>query len=338
MRDLDHGFTFLALACNHEKYIIEHLESIKYLVECYGSSINCKLIINDDYSKDRTIELIDGWLSQNLSLFHTVVKLYNKNNLGTCTSLINMLSHVDTAYLKLTACDDVYSFENIFECMILEDEISILSGYPLALVDSELSVNKKDIYNIVASDILYGNRPLIDRFKFLSNNNAPNIIYNSKYLTDERVLNFLKSFDVIEDWPIQTAIAENFPSTKFKQVDKIFVYYRRTLGSVYLVANNRFYKDKSKVYGYLIDNENSFLMKTLLKSRFMCFKFGNAYLNKALNLGFYVYFSMFIFNVFNIVKKNKSIDLNFINHDMHYRLIKERSNMYLSTTIIKDFM
>ena len=115
MRDLDHGFTFLALACNHEKYIIEHLESIKYLVECYGSSINCKLIINDDYSKDRTIELIDGWLSQNLSLFHTVVKLYNKNNLGTCTSLINMLSHVDTAYLKLTACDDVYSFENIFE-------------------------------------------------------------------------------------------------------------------------------------------------------------------------------------------------------------------------------
>ena len=47
MKNLGDGFTFLALAYNHEKYIIEHLESIKYLVEKYGSGINCKIIIND---------------------------------------------------------------------------------------------------------------------------------------------------------------------------------------------------------------------------------------------------------------------------------------------------
>jgi glycosyltransferase involved in cell wall biosynthesis len=328
MKNLGDGFTFLALAYNHEKYIIEHLESIKYLVEKYGSGINCKIIINDDCSNDRTIELIDRWLGQNSNLFHTVVKLYNKNNLGTCASLINMLSHVDTAHLKLTACDDIYSFENIFECMALEDNVSILSGYPLALVDGELFLNRSDIYNMIASDIIYGKKPLIDRFKFLSNNNAPNIIYNYKYLIDKRVLRFLKRFDVIEDWPIQIAIAENFPSTKYKQVGKVFVYYRRTSGSTYLVARDRFYEDKIKAYNYLIDNENNFFMKTLLKNRLACFKLNNFYLNKILNFSFYVYLFSFFSNILKILEKNESIDFNFESHRAHYRLIKRRSFLF----------
>jgi len=325
MVNLEGGFSFLALAYNHEKYIIEHLESIKYLVESYGSGINCKLIINDDCSKDKTVELIDKWLNQNPNLFHTVVKLYNKNNFGTCASVINMLAHVDTPYLKLTACDDVYSFENIFEYMVLEDETAIMSGYPLTLIDSELSMSKRDLYSILASDVIYRNRPLIDRLKSLSNNNAPNIFYNCKYLTDERVLKFINNFDVVEDWPIQISIAENFPSTKYKQLDKVFVYYRRTLGSTYLVAGNRFYEDKRKVYEYLINNENHFLMKILLKSRFFCFKLGNVYFNKILNIGFYLYFSMVIFNILNIFKKNKNLKLNIAKHVAHYRLIRARS-------------
>ena len=322
------SFTFLALAYNHEKYIIEHLESIKFLVESYGSSINCKLIINDDCSKDRTVELIDEWLNLNPCLFHAVVKLYNKDNLGTCGSVINMLAHVDTPYLKLTACDDVYSFENIFEYMVLEDGVAILSGYPLELIGGELSQNKKDIYSIVTSDVIYSEYPLIYRFKCLSNNNAPNILYNHKYLTDERVLSFLKGFYVVEDWPIQIAIAEHFSSVKYRQVDKVFVYYRRTLGSTYLVAGDRFYKDKIKAYNYLIDNENNFFMKVLLKNRLWCFKLNNFYLNKILNLSFYTFLFLFSFNILNILKKNKSVDFNFTSHRTHYWLIKKRAYFF----------
>jgi len=327
MTNLGSGFTFLALAYNHEKYIIEHLESIKYLVESYGSSINCKLIINDDCSKDRTIELIDEWLNQNPSLFHAVVKLYNKDNFGTCASVINMLAHVDTPYLKLTACDDVYSFENIFESMVLEDGVAILSGYPLALIGGELSLDKKDIYSIAASDVIYTNRPLIDRFKYLSNNNAPNIFYNHKYLTDERVLSFLKNFDVVEDWPIQIAIAENFPSAKYKQVDKVFVYYRRTLNSTYLVAGNRFYEDQCKAYNYLICKESNILYKYILKSRLLCFNLNNPHFNKILNIAFYKFVLSVIFKFLKINTLQKKIDLKLVKHQVHYDFIRGKASV-----------
>lgn len=327
MTNLGSGFTFLALAYNHEKYIIEHLESIKYLVESYGSSINCKLIINDDCSKDRTVELIDEWLNQNPSLFHAVVKLYNKDNFGTCASVINMLAHVDTPYLKLTACDDVYSFENIFESMVLEDGVAILSGYPLALIGGELSLDKKDIYSIAASDVIYTNRPLIDRFKYLSNNNAPNIFYNHKYLTDERVLSFLKNFDVVEDWPIQIAIAENFPSAKYKQVDKVFVYYRRTLNSTYLVAGNRFYEDKCKAYNYLICKESNILYKYILKSRLLCFNLNNPHFNKILNIAFYKFVLSVIFKFLKINALQKKLDLKLVKHQVHYDFIRGKASV-----------
>jgi len=327
MTSLGGEFTFLALAYNHEKYIIEHLESIKYLVESYGSSINCKLIINDDCSRDRTVELINEWLDQNPNLFHAVVKLYNKDNFGTCASVINMLAHVDTPYLKLTACDDVYSFENIFEYIVLEDEVSILSGYPLGLIEGELSLNKKDIFSIVASDVIYSNRPLIDRFKYLSNNNAPNIFYNSGYLTDEKVLSFLKGFDVVEDWPIQIAIAENFPSTKYKQVDKVFTYYRRTLDSTYLVAGSRFYKDKCKAYDYLICKESNILFKLILKSRLLCFKLNNPHLNKVLNFAFYKFLLSVIFNFLEINNLQKKMNLKLEKHQIHYEFIKGKASV-----------
>jgi len=326
MVSLEEGFSFLAVAYNHEKYIIEHLESIKYLVESYGSGINCKLIINDDCSKDRTVELIDGWLHQNPSLFHAVIKLYNKDNLGTCASVINMLAHVDTPYLKLTACDDVYSFENIFEYMVLEDEVAILSGYPLGLIGGELSLNKKDIFSMTASDVIYSNQPLTDRFKFLSNSNAPNIFYNHKYLTDERVISFLKNFDVVEDWPIQIAISENFPSTKYKQIDKVFVYYRRTLGSTYLVAGNRFYEDKCNAYNYLICKESNILYKYILKSRLLCFKLNNPLFNKFLNIAFYKFLLSVAFRFLKINDLQEKLDLNLKRHQIHYGFIRGKAS------------
>jgi hypothetical protein len=333
MRKLEESFVFLALAYNHQNYIIEHLESIKYLVENYGSSVNCKLIINDDCSKDKTTELIDFWLSRNSNLFCNVVKIYNGENLGTCASLVNMLSHVDTQYLKVTACDDVYSFENIFKFMMLEDDVSILSGYPLSLVNEKLFLNKKDIFNILASDVMYCNRLLADRFKFFSNNNAPNIIYNHNFLTDDRVIKFLGSYDVIDDWPIQIGISKYFPHSRFKQLDKVFVYYRRTSGSAYLVASDRFYEDKVKIYRYLIDNESVFIKRTILKSRHFCFKLKNSYFNKIFNLGFYVYFLMLFYKIFKIFEKFRSINFNFNDHALHYNLIKKRARIFLSTSL-----
>ena len=106
------SFAFLVLAYNNENYILEHLESIKYLVLTYGNAIDVDLIINDDCSSDRTQSLVDEWLLINAGLFRFVKTIYNQKNIGTCASVGNMLSNVVADRCKLTAGDDVYSFEN----------------------------------------------------------------------------------------------------------------------------------------------------------------------------------------------------------------------------------
>ena len=84
-------FSFLVMSYNHEKYVVEHLESIKFLVEKYGKDLLVDLIVNDDASKDNSVVLIEDWVKHNSGLFRNVIKLYNEINLGTCQSLLNML-------------------------------------------------------------------------------------------------------------------------------------------------------------------------------------------------------------------------------------------------------
>ena len=108
-------FSFIVLTFNHEDYIIEHLESIKYQVQRFGEAFDVSIIINDDCSSDKTKELVEKWLSVNHDLFFQISKLFNEENLGTCKSLCNAIDKLDSQYCKMTAGDDVYSSENIFE-------------------------------------------------------------------------------------------------------------------------------------------------------------------------------------------------------------------------------
>lgn len=66
-------FTFCVLSYNHEKYILETLESIKFLVKNYGGKLKINLIIGDDCSDDNTAAIIDFWLQKNRVLFYKIV-------------------------------------------------------------------------------------------------------------------------------------------------------------------------------------------------------------------------------------------------------------------------
>lgn len=324
------SFAFLVLAYNHEEYIVEHLESIKYLVETYASCIDVDIIINDDCSRDRTVELIISWLSVNAYLFRAVVKTFNEVNIGTCASVLNMLSHVTADSLKLTAGDDVYSFENIFEFAFLEDDVAFLSGIPVGLIDGKLVEVKSDIFGIVSSQVIYHDKPLIDRFTGLSNNNAPNMIYNKKYLTDDKVKEFLARFDVVEDWPLQIAIAEHFPNTKFSLADQVFVYYRRTLGSTYIVAGSRFFSDKENVFLYMMSRTNKVSGRLLLRNRLLLFSLNNRLCNKVFNLSFYRYALALLLCFFGVLKEMRKIDIPLERHRGHYGFIKRRADIFMS--------
>lgn len=182
-----------------------------------------------------------------------------------------------------------------------------------------------DIFGIISTQIIYDKKQLSERFKFLSNNNAPNILYLPAYISDLSVVSFLRKFDVIEDWPIQVAISEKYPDSKFLLLDKVYVYYRRTPGSTYLVAGGRFYRDKCKLYEYLISKEARFFSRVLLRNRYFCFRLGSPFVNKFGNLAFIFFAVGVVANFFEIHRRFKRLDTKLSLHQDHYNYILGRS-------------
>lgn len=316
------SFAFLAVTYNHENYIIEHLESIKYLVLTHGKDIDIDIIINDDNSTDSTCNLIDKWLNINKNIFRLIKTIYNKTNIGTCASVNNMFTHVQANRCKLTAGDDVYSFENIFELTKHEPDVAIISGRVLYLTGNKLEINHFSSFLATATQVIYKNNSLLHRFKHFSYNNAPNILYSRECLQNPNVRSHLQRFDVTEDWPLQIAIARQFPERKFQLIDQILVYYRRTAGSTYIVANQRFIKDKIQIYDDLIQQDHNWVERVRLKSRKACFSIKNNHINKLLNLDLYFFFISCTIHFAEIIFKQKKFNPHIAKHQNHYKKIQ----------------
>lgn len=322
MHDKKISFAFLVLMYNHQHYILEHLESIKHLVQTYGANIDVDLIVNDDCSKDQTKSMVDAWLDFNSNLFRGITKIYNKENIGTCASVNNMLDNMVADRCKITAGDDVYSFENIFELTQHGNDVAMVSGRPLYIINDNLVLDQLANCLITATQVIYQNESLLHRFKHLSYVNAPNILYATKCLMNLKVRNYLQNFDVTEDWPLQIAISRHFPDRRFQLIDKVFVYYRRTQGSTFIVANKRFTSDKVKIYDDLISTENNWFDIIRLKSRKYSFRLNKSILSKIINIDIY----LFLFsNATSLIKSylrhiSVKIDVNI--HRNHYFYIK----------------
>ena len=71
-------FIFGILTYNQEKYVLETLESIKYQKVQYGANFDVSLIITDDASKDKTVELIRNWCEKNREYFENIDLIANK--------------------------------------------------------------------------------------------------------------------------------------------------------------------------------------------------------------------------------------------------------------------
>lgn len=322
------SFAFLVVAYNHQDYILEHLESIKYLVQTHGAGIDVDVIVNDDCSEDQTRSLVDSWLQINSGLFRHVKTLYNSKNLGTCASVNNMLTHLVGDRCKLTAGDDVYSFENIFELTKHDPDVAIVSGRALYLLGDALGEDWRSNVLTTATQVIYQSDSLLHRFKHFSYNNAPNLLYSIECLLHPKVRAYLQRFDVIEDWPLQVAIARQFPERRFKLINEVLVYYRRTAGSTYIVANQRFFRDKTKMYEDLIHHEHRWIEKVRLASRKICFRANNRLLNKILNIDLYFFVISCAWRVRAIITQNKSICMRISEHQQHYVKIKAEAAVF----------
>lgn len=312
------SFAFLVLAFNHQDYILEHLESIRYLVSTYGDVIDVDLIVSDDSSKDNTLTIIQRWVKFNSYLFRSVKIISNSKNLGTCASVNNMMDYLSADACKLTAGDDVYSYENLFHFALKDVDLAFISGVALYLSDGEIQENGAPSKLAAATQEIYKNSTSIYRFSHISYTNAPNLIYSANCLLNRNVRDYLAQFDVVEDWPLQIAISREYPESGFELIDRVLVYYRRTSGSTYIVENERFSSDKVNIFDDLINSEKLFSRKLRLMSRKFCFKLKNKFLGKILNIDLYFFAFSWLVRAQKITKLSKSMTFNIQQHKEHY--------------------
>lgn len=314
-------FTFISLTYNHEKFIVEHLESIKFLIENHGQHISFEIIIADDASKDNTVKLANAWLKVNRNLFAKTTVISDGLNKGTCKNLTLAINKLTTHCCKVTAGDDVYSYENLFDAYQEIDKYHLISGVPLSLHGNSIHPSHSDLFNLIASDIVYRKFDYSDRLKFVNFFNAPSFIHNVELLKNQVVIDFINQFHVTEDYPLVIKASEVFRPLKFKQNLKTYVYYRRTANSTYIIKSDVFTKDKLSIFSYLIDNEANLFKRFILCNRRFCFTLKGRYLNKGLNLGVYFYGVLIFLNfvkIYHLFLNNKRLTTT---HQKHYDLI-----------------
>jgi len=122
---------------------------------------------------------------------------------------------------------------------------------------------------------------------------------------------------------MQISISESQPTIKFKLIDKVFVYYRRTSNSVYTQFKKRFLNDKIKIFKYLINKEKSKFVKIILINRLFFLKFYNFYIVKYLfNISYYIYIFSSLLVLNSTLKKLFSLNISMKKHIKHYEKIK----------------
>ncbi|NVZ53608.1 glycosyltransferase family 2 protein [Pseudomonas sp. B6002] len=322
-------FTFAVLTYNHESYIIEHLESIKFLIENFGAAYHFILIIADDGSKDRTVELANQWILANTNLFSDIKVLADGSNKGTCFNYTRLWPLIEGDLFKITAGDDVYSCIDMFKEVETLKENDFFSGLPLLLIDGKIGESRSTIFHILATDVIYKGKKLIERLRGISSINTPSLFCNKKFLKDYELSNFINSFSVTEDFPMIVKIANSYENITFAQANKIYIYYRRTSGSTYLIRGSDFDLDKLKAFDYMLSNEKNWLDRLILKNRIYCYKLNNTPMKKILNIGYYLYLFKAIVNLRAITQACSKSPSDTHLHQAHYDLIAKRANAFL---------
>lgn len=317
-------FVFAILAYNHSQYIFDHLESIKYQIKKYGEGYTFKLVVGDDGSKDDTVDKIKYWLKQHYDLFSEVVFSGDGINRGTCINYTNMWEFIDSDYFKITAGDDVYSFENVINVASLLDESDYISGIPLLLIDEKLSFSKTLAFNIFATNKIYYTKSFRSRIVGINVMNTPSQYYSKKFL-NKKTKEFICKFKVTEDFPMVTKIAEDYQNVKYHQLNKVLIYYRRTNGSIYLSRSEEFNSDKEKVFNELLSQEKSKWGELLLKNRIWCYSQKKVYIKLIFNLNYYVYFFRVLSNLSSILKEYGKFNVKLENHQAYLNQIHLRT-------------
>jgi len=95
--------SILVLIYNHEKYVVECLESVKSL-----TYQRLELIVSDDCSRDGSFELAEQWARKNAGRFERILVVRQEENLGLVGNLKYLFNEAKGEYLASIGADDAF--------------------------------------------------------------------------------------------------------------------------------------------------------------------------------------------------------------------------------------
>lgn len=310
-------FTFSICTYNHSKYIIQHLESIKYIINEYSHEQKTHLLICDDYSTDDTIYKIEKWLDKNSDIFkkHKLVK--SKINQGTVNNFKTLISNIETPYFKLLAGDDIY---NKYDVVNRYSSKNLIVGFSLPF-----NLSKNNYFEDIQSNyftrqrmfLLNNNSNFFKRYIIANNSlSAPGMGYNIEWLKDEDLNNYFNEIKYIEDRPLWYFIFKNKKINIELELTP-YVLYRTNVGVT--SKSSKFHQE------YLND------LKKIDKLFFKDTGYANKFFKK---LYFKILFNIYKKNIFSYSKKisryESNIKSNFTEYQKHIDFIINKAEGFES--------
>ena len=205
----------IVLSYNQARYVVECLEGIK--AQNYP---NLELIINDDASRDDSVAVIQGWLSQNNM---PCCFLKNETNLGICRSVNNAMKQAHGKYISGIAADDVWLPGK------LRTQVDMLEKLPekVGVVYSD-ALQMDENGRLLPEKFIATHR----RFETMPAGNIHNILWEDNYIPAMTTLIRRSCFEQVglydealfyEDWDMFLRISRCFD---FAYSDEVSAKYR----------------------------------------------------------------------------------------------------------------
>lgn len=244
MTDTD-GLVSIEIICyNHEKYIEDALQSV--LAQTYE---NLEIIICDDFSTDRSWELIQAFLPKLQKKFDKVIAFQNPRNLGVTPALNKLLEKTRGVVLFALSGDDMMAENYIAEVMQVykehpEASVFVSNGYHV-----EEKVKYAELAN-ASLPLWYKKNPDFNKDTLFERLYWQNCVFAPGVSVKRTVYDDFGFYDTdicIEDLEFWLRISRT-KETKFIYIDKPLIFYRKNPNSVSSQEKNERYIERNKVY------------------------------------------------------------------------------------------
>lgn len=218
------------LAYNSERTIIETLESIKN--QTYQ---NIELIVSDDCSQDKTVDITRQWIAANKNRFIRAELLTVKINSGIPANINRALNACQGIWFKCIAADDIL-FPNCIEACMKYVDLNKQANWLVGkikrycnIIDEDHIINddymaSSAIIKILEGDIEVQKQAILSRV-FIG---APAVFAKVQILKD--VGCFDEQYKFLEDWPMWKKLI--FSGEKCFFMDEYIVGYRSNENSI----------------------------------------------------------------------------------------------------------